>query len=144
MPDDPHNQPPAPPAATRSGDHAPVNGRVAAAVEAPGHLERHDPPTRITTAAAAAARTRPPLRGPDVTWVRASEVLAHGAGRVAGYGIRWSAAAHRWPRLPPPRPAATGRRAIANAAVKSRLAPVTAFGAGRRSGMAPAADPPGF
>lgn len=95
------------------------------------HLRRHDP---SRPAATSAARTS--LRGREVAWVRASDVLAQRSGRVAGRGITWTATANQRPRLAPLRTAATSRRAIARAGVtprRSRLAPVTAFGARHRS-----------
>ena len=62
-----------------------------------------------------------------VVWVRASDLLSTGAGRVAGRGINFEAdLARRLHRAP-----ATSRRAILNRA--DRLPPLSEFGSVRQS-----------
>lgn len=75
--------------------------------------------------------------GSGVSWVRASDLLAHGTRGVVGRGITWVSTANRWPRLRPQN-TPTSRRAIAQKSASpadraSRLAPPAAFGARPRS-----------
>ena len=59
---------------------------------------------------------------PGIIWVRASDLLNSGSGRVAGRGLDFEAELARWMR----RSAATTRRAIRDRA--DRLPPLSAFG----------------
>jgi hypothetical protein len=92
-------------------------------------LARHADPSLAAKPAASPqpASTAPARAG--WSWVRASDLLGGGAGRIAGRGIDLHAELARRTRRLPRNLAAASRRAVAR---KSALPPPGAFGAGPR------------
>lgn len=82
---------------------------------------------RLRKAITGSRETEKPAARPGVVWVRASDLLSTGTGRIAGRGIDFEAElARRLHRTP-----ATSRRAILNRA--DRLPPLSEFGSVRES-----------